>query len=289
MVKYRFWILLSCTLAALSAAHVIFVGANMDLITELTQGLDADVALLGDQNNDRPSMALIEERRSQQKDARRSVVAVKSLFSDRDESIVLAWFPETGSDGLGKKPTREAFKRGVQLAKDRLIRELAAVTMKVPKVEELGSSVFVNYPWMSGDELPPKGQLRQIQRTLNVEFAIHRILAAHGARVVTAIEGAFGASEAVSEAMPFERNRFSFVVETAPTNLLPVLHAFDAPAQWATEGGESVALGLNVHVDAITVDRVPVNANNANRFDGEPPVRVEFVLTHFLSAGEGGR
>ncbi len=289
MVKYRFLILMGCTVVALGVAHFIFVGANLERLATTATALDDQVKDLSSESQDRPSQSLVEERRARRDDALMSVGKVKAFFVDRDDDVVHGWFPETGSTAGGGKPSREGFKRGVQLARDRVMRELDSALAKLSNVEKLGNSVFAPYPWLSGSELPPKGELRRLQRTLNVEYAIHRIMAAHGARVIQPVVGAFREATSASEAMPFERTRFSFVIQTAPTNLRNVLHAFDGVLPWTYEGGEAIELCLNVHVDAVTIDRVPVNAGNANRFDGEPPVRVEFVLTHLLAIEEARR
>lgn len=288
MVKYRFWILFSLTVLSLVVAHGVFVGTNLKKIESLTNELKGDVEEWGGDVAALPSEAMVNTRGVERARALGTLMETKDLFLSRDARDIDPWFEEAVVASTSKKPTREAFKRAVLLARDRLSRELDAQMADVSHDALLGKTVFTSYSWLQSGNLPPKRSLQKLQRTLNVEYAIHRIMAVHGARVTSEVEGSFEKAVPGADGSPFERTKFRFTVTTAAANVLEVLHAFDAPSELGGEEEKGPQIALSAHVDALTIHRLPIDTGNANRFSGDPPIRVEMVVTCLRHSDGGG-
>ena len=279
MARLSFWILLFACVVVACSVYVFRVDALAGSVREGSRELQASA----DRAELAASVAVGGEMLQAQRQARdKAVEAYRNLaawFNARNDQNLTRWFPDLSVTSWGEEPLREDFKRYYNLARDRLVREIA------PDLERHGlqSEIMplVEHPWLRGEELPEKSELRRYQKDFWVQDRLVRAFVRRGAVLVRPIQGGDNQPGVglVAGGGPFDEIRYDVRVRCSSLQLLNVLHALDGPVEISHEDGSKEDMSLNVIVDRVEVQRLNVDAALANRYAGEPPVEVTFYLT----------
>lgn len=279
MGRFTFWILLAACLMAAGAVYVLKVDNQKRDVEKQARELDAisERGLLAAENAIGDTMLI--EQSQQQITAQKTFEATARWFEDRNAQNLSMWFPTLNMRSWAGTPSREDFKRFYNLAVDQLIREVAD-DLRDHGLE--GQTLqLVSHPWMRGDEIPDKADLRALQREFWVQDRLVRAFARAGAVLARPIQGGESQSGVgvVAGGGPFNRIRYDVRVLCQTRYLEDVLHALDAPFDITHEDGTKELAALPVIVNNVLIQRLNVDATIANRYPEEPPVEVTFFLT----------